>query len=84
MYFTLSNILNQRLARELLLWSSLDHENVLPLLGYTIDANHFLSFITEWMEHGHIMVYLCKNKGVDLISLVRDQAFRFQLLTTVA
>ncbi|KLO14121.1 kinase-like protein [Schizopora paradoxa] len=49
----------KRLAKEIRIWITLDHENVLPLLGFTADGDHKApSLISEWMENGTMNDYM--------------------------
>lgn len=52
-------------------WRSLDHPNVLPLLGVTMDETRFV-MVSEWMENGNINEFLEKNPDVDRLNLVRS------------
>lgn len=62
------------LARELEIWSSLNHPNILPLFGYSVDDNeHSLSFISEWMDNGRADKYVQDNPNCDIAVLVSPQ-----------
>ena len=47
--------------KELTIWSKLRHPNVLPLLGYYYEGN-CPCMISEWMEYGNAVDYMCKNE----------------------
>ena len=49
----------QRLAKEIKVWASLDHGNVLPLAGfYTVENNKLPRLISEWMDYGTMTEYM--------------------------
>lgn len=50
-------------------WRSLQHPNVLPLLGVTVTEDH-LVMVSEWMNNGDINEFLEKNTDVDRLELV--------------
>ncbi|OCB89426.1 kinase-like protein [Sanghuangporus baumii] len=45
------------LAREMNIWSKLDHPSILPLLGYTLEKD-YPSLISEWMAFGTVKSFL--------------------------
>ncbi|KAL5526660.1 hypothetical protein ACEPAF_8384 [Sanghuangporus sanghuang] len=49
--------LAKSLAREMRIWSKLDHPNILPLLGYMLESD-YPSLISEWMEFGTVRNFL--------------------------
>ncbi|KAH8115061.1 kinase-like domain-containing protein [Phellopilus nigrolimitatus] len=57
------------LAREICVWSGLNHPNILPFCGYLLEGN-FLSLISEWMENGTVRRYLERRPDLDLLPLV--------------
>ena len=57
-------------AREMLIWTSLQHDNVLPCLGFA-EHNASPALISEWMENGNVITYLMKNASVDRVEVVR-------------
>jgi serine/threonine protein kinase len=62
----------QQFCKEVILWNSLSHPNILKLVGVLegIDQCDF-STISEWMEHGNIMEYIKDNRyGVNRLALV--------------
>lgn len=61
------------LARELKLWSSLRHPNILPLYGF-INRDHLcqFSFVSEWMENGRADKYVLANPEYNVSLLVND------------
>ncbi|KAJ7572902.1 kinase-like domain-containing protein [Mycena floridula] len=68
-------------CREALLWKQLDHPNVLPLLGVTIElfAPSFC-LVSPWMSNGNVMQYLEQNPEFSRINAVRDIAAAIQYL----
>ncbi|KLO13914.1 kinase-like protein, partial [Schizopora paradoxa] len=45
--------------KEIKVWASLDHENVLPLLGYfTVENNKIPRLVSEWMQDGTMTDYM--------------------------
>ena len=60
----------QSFARELCIWASFDHENVLPLIGIAvIDGVPVLA--SAWMEKGTMNEYLRNQEGADILAVVR-------------
>ena len=61
----------QRFCREVILWNSLSHPNILKLTGVLggIDTLNF-STVSEWMTHDTIMKYT-KTANVNRLGLVR-------------
>lgn len=51
------------------MWKSLDHQNVLPLLGATMSDKNF-TMISEWMENGNVNEFIKKHKSVNRFELV--------------
>ncbi|KLO07120.1 kinase-like protein [Schizopora paradoxa] len=52
-------------AKEIRIWSELNHKNVLPLLGYMIEGN-YMSLVSEWMERGSLRSCMPKLSTRDL------------------
>jgi hypothetical protein len=50
-------------------WRSLNHPNVLPLLGVKIDGKRFI-MVSEWMVNGNINQFVEENPDADLLDLV--------------
>ncbi|KAI5118218.1 hypothetical protein M0805_004706 [Coniferiporia weirii] len=53
------------LAKEIHVWSRLDHPNVLPLIGYMLEGA-YPSLISEWIENGTVTNFLRDNPGTDI------------------
>ena len=64
----------QRFCREVILWNSLSHPNILKLTGVlgSVDTLSF-STVSEWMERDTIMRYLKTNDAnrLELVGVVR-------------
>ena len=55
-------VLPQRFYREVVLWGTLSHPNVLKLVGVQEDMKKMeLITVSEWMMHGTIMDYIGNN-----------------------
>jgi len=60
----------QRFCKEVMIWKSLDHPNVLPLLGVTMTWNRFV-MVSEWMENGNINSFVKAHPDTNRLKLVR-------------
>jgi len=54
-------------------WKVLDHPNVIPLMGVTMDDHQF-AMVSEWMVNGNINQYIMNHGEANRFELVR---FRF-------
>lgn len=52
-----------------MVWSTLHHENILPLLGVTV-ARDQLVVVSEWMVGGNIMEFVKVNVHANRLDLV--------------
>ena len=59
----------QRFCKEAMMWRSLSHPNVLPLLGVIMASSRF-AMVTEWMDHGNINQFIKVHKGINRFELV--------------
>ena len=59
----------QRFCKEVVMWKTLDHQNVLPLLGARMERRHFV-MISEWMDNGNINEFVKAHRGVNRFELV--------------
>ena len=61
----------QQFCKEVVLWSTLNHPNVLKLVGVQegMEAGKFAA-VSEWMRHGNIIEYIRKYpvNRLDLVS----------------
>jgi hypothetical protein len=50
----------QRLNKEILVWHKLDHENIIPLLGITLDFGRDgpMGMVCPWLDNGNLNGYL--------------------------
>jgi serine/threonine-protein kinase TNNI3K len=70
-----SIIFLQRFCKEVVLWSTLSHPNVLKLVGVQGDMEKGqFTTVSEWMVHGNIMEYI-NNNHVNRLELVRGFTF---------
>ncbi|KLO07652.1 kinase-like protein [Schizopora paradoxa] len=63
----------KKLVREMRIWARLDHDCILPLLGFIIEGEDMLpSLISEWMEHGTLNIYMSKlpRGGIETWNMV--------------
>ncbi|KAG8752693.1 hypothetical protein FRC12_011836 [Ceratobasidium sp. 428] len=58
-------------VRELLIWSRLDHPNVLSLLGICV-LNGEIAMVSEWMPNDNVREYSRKNPSVNKLGLIAD------------
>ena len=70
----------QRFYKEVILWETLSHPNILKLVGIQEDITkrQFVT-VSEWMRHGNIMEYIKANHA-NRLDLVRDLHFPSCLL----
>ncbi|TDL16161.1 kinase-like protein [Rickenella mellea] len=61
--------LKKSIALELRIWSDLEHPNVLPLLGFTLDFGPHPVFVTEWMSNGTVLDYVKANPAASVLQL---------------
>jgi len=65
----------QRFCKEVVMWGTLRHPNVLPLLGVTMNDNQFV-MVSEWMTNGNINEFIKAHRDVDRFGLVRLYSHR--------
>ncbi|KAG8938039.1 hypothetical protein FRC00_000780 [Tulasnella sp. 408] len=63
----------KRLAREIYIWTALDHPNILEFLGFTFEDGK-PCLISPWCENGTLQEYLQKFPGANRQRLVREIA----------
>ena len=56
------------LAREVIGWRWLQHENILSFVGVTPD----LAIVSDLMEHGNVMEFIAKNPRHNRLQIVSD------------
>jgi len=52
-----------------MVWGTLHHPNVLPLLGVTMSENRFV-MVSEWMENGNVNEFVKVHANVNRLRLV--------------
>jgi serine/threonine protein kinase len=57
------------LCREAIVWKRLDHPNIVPFKGVTLNP---LQLVSDWMPGGELREYVKKNPNANPISLVRQ------------
>ncbi|KAF9647785.1 kinase-like protein [Thelephora ganbajun] len=73
--YSTSNLdkIRRRFYKEVMTWKILNHPNVLPLLGATIDNNQFV-MVSEWMINGNINEFIKAHSDVNRFELLKDVA----------
>jgi len=61
---------SQRFCREGVAWKHLQHPNILPLLGVSLNKHRF-ALVSEWMEHGNINEFIKSDRHANRSELVR-------------
>ncbi|KAF9238959.1 kinase-like protein, partial [Melanogaster broomeanus] len=74
----------QRLRREIEVWLKLNHVNVVPLFGTTMDFGRFPAMVCPWLDNGPLSSYL-ERRGDNLtmgerLALLNDVAVGLQYL----
>lgn len=60
-------LVQQKQLREISIWCSLQHPNLLPLYGLRFDENLSPAMVSPWCSHGDILHYLkCRQPLPDL------------------
>ena len=68
-------MMSQRFCKEVMTWNALDHPNVLPLLGVTMDEQQFV-MVSEWMSNGNINQFIQTHKDANRFELVGSCSYR--------
>ncbi|KAG8701824.1 hypothetical protein FRC08_003884 [Ceratobasidium sp. 394] len=63
--------LEKNSVRELVVWSKLNHPNVLNLLGICVFGGE-IGMVAEWMPNGHVTEYSIKHPEADKLKLIND------------
>jgi len=58
------NAIVQMFCKEVMMWKSLYHPNILPLLGVTLNDGHF-AMVSEWMTNGNINEFVEAHRNVN-------------------
>ena len=57
--------------REIYIWSKLEHQHIVELLGYvTCPDTGYPLIISEWMDNGTAWSYLERNPNMPMMDLV--------------
>ncbi|CAE6468831.1 unnamed protein product [Rhizoctonia solani] len=59
----------KRAARELYLWSRMDHQNIHRLQGMIMFRGQYLGMVSEWMDNGNLHEHLHKSPNADRYQL---------------
>ena len=63
----LTSRLVKRLLREAVPWKKIDHPNIVPLIGYSLDESSMTAaLICLWYENGNLWGYLADHPTVGL------------------
>ena len=65
-----------------MMWRTLRHPNVLPLLGVTMIDRRFV-MVSEWMDNGNINEFLKNNADADRVELVSALSLSLSLLALI-
>ncbi|KAF9238962.1 kinase-like domain-containing protein [Melanogaster broomeanus] len=72
------------LRREIKVWLSLNHVNVVPLFGTTMDFGRFPAMVCPWLENGQLSSYLERRRDNlttgEMLTLLSDVAVGLQYL----
>ena len=64
----------QRLCKEVVIWKTLRHPNVLPLLGITL-GDHRFATVSEWMANGNIIQFVKEYRDANRFELVGFRSY---------
>ena len=70
--------------REVCIWAKLQHLNVIPLLGVSVDGSGTPSLISEWMGNGTLTAYMKSHPDADVLQMVRIVYFFYSTEMAVA
>ena len=60
---------SQRFCKEVVAWKYLQHPNILPFLGVSLEREK-CAMISEWMENGNVNEFIQKHRRVNRVQLV--------------
>ncbi|KAG8919014.1 hypothetical protein FRC00_011844, partial [Tulasnella sp. 408] len=66
--------MHKRMMRETSIWGKLDHPNIVPLRGYSLEEDGTPAIVSRWMDNGDVLTYLAKHLFADRRKLVRQVA----------
>ncbi|KAF9647908.1 hypothetical protein BDM02DRAFT_2472123 [Thelephora ganbajun] len=61
----------QRFCKEVPVWKRLNHPNILPFYGVSMDKNQFCT-VFPWMKNGNVLTYTRKNPEANRLKLLVD------------
>lgn len=62
-YLSFSILTNKRLAREMTVWSSLRHGNILEFVGYHLSEDFLVAYlVSPYVKNGNVKDYLRKTQ----------------------
>ncbi|CAE6521846.1 unnamed protein product [Rhizoctonia solani] len=70
----------KRAARELYLWSRMEHPNIHRLQGVIMFRDQYLGMVSEWMENGNLHEYLRKYPDIGRFELCLDIALGLEYM----
>jgi len=70
----------KRLKREILIWMDLDHPNIAPLIGFTVDVT--VCLISPWYKNGRITKYIEDHPTCNRLKLLEEVACGLDYLHT--
>ena len=54
-----------------MVWSKLDHPNVVEFMGFLFGEAGFPALVTRWLENGSALEYVIRHPDADVFTLVR-------------
>ena len=66
-------VIVQTFCKEVVTWKSLQHPNVLPLLGVTMGERLF-AMVSEWMVNGNIVEFIKAHREANRFKLVGSRS----------
>ncbi|KAG8937997.1 hypothetical protein FRC00_004756 [Tulasnella sp. 408] len=83
--WTLSETEERRFKRQVNIWRTLKHPNILPLLGVCkFEENMPLYLISPWMKYENVKRYLVQFPQADKLKLIHQVALGLQYLHSIA
>ncbi|KAG8923379.1 hypothetical protein FRC02_011172 [Tulasnella sp. 418] len=76
--------LHKRFYREVLLWRTLRHPNVVPLLGYAVLSDQSPTLVSPWYTNGNVNEYLKSHGDADRRALALDVVNGLQYLHSIS
>ncbi|KAG8923473.1 hypothetical protein FRC02_011116, partial [Tulasnella sp. 418] len=72
-----------RFTREVLIWRKLQHQNIVPLLGYAMNENGLPTLVSPWYTNGSLIDYLKSHPEASRLSLVMDVTSGLEYLHSI-